>query len=462
VSAGLSNLTLLPPPGRGAREEYVGTAAAAWSTKAQMEFEALMRMLDNQGYQTGYRYRGLSLLEAGGDSSRGAAWQEVVEGGETDTARRLRHKRKGLEEKGPHEAWAFLDDNRSRDKPLTKNTKIRVRVGQSGGGVSPVEEEEGTESGGDPWQFLTSRESSVLSPDSKASSRPSTAQRLTNTSAGSGTTNEDPTSRSHHHNHHSGRRRAHRRRKSNSASSQRTPTAPAAGPNLTHSYHSASSAHSHTSPIAAGDTATLPPPYLSTLEQTAERVAHSTGVAVQKLSQRRVTEEETDRGRTHSDPSIALTWDDLSPSKHDPHYYHHRHLVVDSQGYSSGDEASYLGSPRRPAQTGTTERQPTLPLTTTLHPAPNSHTSPTLDTPTPHTSHTTSPPSHAHPPLPTHTPAVISYPVGWSSAEKAAHVARLVADSTGSAVQKLSETMAERQQVPLTGTTTILTHTTEI
>ena len=48
MSAGLSNLTLLPPPGRGAREEYAGTAAAAWSTKAQMEFEALMRMLDNQ------------------------------------------------------------------------------------------------------------------------------------------------------------------------------------------------------------------------------------------------------------------------------------------------------------------------------------------------------------------------------------------------------------------------------
>ena len=296
----------------------------------------------------------------------------------------------------------------------------------------------------------------------QAGSRPSTAQRLANTSAGSGTTNEDPASRSHHHNHHSGRRRAHRKRKSNSASSQQTLTAPATGPNLTHSCHSTSSAHSHTYHTATGDTATLPPPDLSTLEQTAERVAHSTGVAVQKLSQRRVTEKETDRGRTHSDPNIASTWDDLSPSKHDPHYYHHRHLVVDSQGYSSGDEASYLGSPRRPAQTSITERQSTLPLNTTLHHAPNLHTPPTLDTPTPHTSHTTSPPSHAHPPLPTHTPAVISYPVGWSSAEKAAHVAKLVADSTGSAVQKLSETMAERQQTGTRDITTNLTHSAEI
>ena len=43
-----------------------------------------------QGYQTGYRYRGLSLLQAEGDSGRPAAWDEVVEGGEGDRLHRRR------------------------------------------------------------------------------------------------------------------------------------------------------------------------------------------------------------------------------------------------------------------------------------------------------------------------------------------------------------------------------------
>ena len=52
VSAGLANLTQLPllggeGPSSGGREESVGMAAV-WSTKGQMEFEALMRMLDKQ------------------------------------------------------------------------------------------------------------------------------------------------------------------------------------------------------------------------------------------------------------------------------------------------------------------------------------------------------------------------------------------------------------------------------
>lgn len=47
VSAGLANLTQLEGPSSGGREESVGMAAV-WSTKGQMEFEALMRMLDKQ------------------------------------------------------------------------------------------------------------------------------------------------------------------------------------------------------------------------------------------------------------------------------------------------------------------------------------------------------------------------------------------------------------------------------
>ena len=289
----------------------------------------------------------------------------------------------------------------------------------------------------------------------QAGSRPSTAQRLTNTSGGSGTANDvDPTSHSHPRSSISGRRRGRRKKKSNSASSQQTP--PGAGANLAHPYHSTT--HSVTSADEGTTTPTLPPPDLSTLEQTAERVAHSTGIAVQKLSQKRMMAEgEKERGRTDSDPNLTSTWEN-----HSLRELHYVQRPVDSQGYSSGDEASYLGSPRRPVQTyGTSERISTLPLTKTLHPPPHSPPHPlTLsdDTSTsPHTSHTSPP---------THTPADISYPAGLSSAEKAAHVARLVADSTGSAVQKLSETMAERQQhVSLTGTTdltTTLTHTAEI
>ena len=44
-----------------------------------------------QGYQTGYRYRGLSLLQSPESDSR-AVWDEVVEGGETDTANRQRKR----------------------------------------------------------------------------------------------------------------------------------------------------------------------------------------------------------------------------------------------------------------------------------------------------------------------------------------------------------------------------------
>lgn len=48
---------------------------------------------------------------------------------------------------------------------------------------------------------------------------------------------------------------------------------------------------------------------------------------------------------------------------------------------------------------------------------------------------------------PLHTPADITFPSGYSSAEKAAHVARVVADSTGSAVQKLTDSLSEREKL---------------
>ena len=313
----------------------------------------------------------------------------------------------------------------------------------------------------DPWQFLTSRESSVLTPDSKVHLLyplalmmvqfakfslcvlfALQAQRLTNTSGGSGTATEDPVN-SHHHSSASGaRRRLRKRRKSNSTSS-RTPT-PA----------EANSTPSHPQTAVAPAT-TLPPPDLSNLEQTAERVAHSTGVAVQKLSLKRLPEEREPE-RALSEPNLVSTWDHLTASNHDPpHYYQRPLLLVDSQGYSSGDEASNLGSPRRPVQTGIARPQGHFDAAH-FHTSPSHHTSPqpiTSGGSTPH-------PSHTHPPL-THSPADISYPDGYSSAERAAYVARLVADSTSSAVQKLSETMTERQQLSLSDPTTP-THTAQI
>ena len=264
----------------------------------------------------------------------------------------------------------------------------------------------------------------------QAGSRPSTAQRLGNTSGGSGTDAAANTSTSYHHSSTtSGRRRPRRRNKSNSTSS-RTPT-PA---------HTTQTLQTPPSALSLSPThqSTLPPPDLTTLEQTAERVARSTGAAVQKLSLRKVSEE-AELERSHSEPNLTSGHEDLVPSVR-----YRRQQLVDSQGYSSGDEASPQGSPRRPVQSdGQTEGLPAVShLTSHSHHAP---TQPfTADSSTPHSWHTS--PVH---PSHTHSPADISYPSGYSSAEKAAHVARLVADSTGSAVQKLSTTMAERQHLSL-------------
>ena len=197
-------------------------------------------------------------------------------------------------------------------------------------------------------------------------------------------------------------------------------------------------------------------------------MAHSTSAAVQKLSLKTSTGETSgDKPLSYSEPNVAdtLTQDPALFTSAQPlplqHHVHSTHLMPDSQGYSSGDEASNVGSPRRPVQTAAnTDARSTLTTAPDQEHHPNLHTThapqqPTLaDMPTPSTSQfDTSPTSQLHTPSTTphttpftHTPANISYPNGYSSAEKAAYVARLVADSTGSAVQKLSETMAERNQ----------------
>ena len=215
-----------------------------------------------------------------------------------------------------------------------------------------------------------------------------------------------------------------------------------------------------------------PPPDLTPLQMaqyTAERVAHSTGVAVQKLALKRLPPD-TLPERSLSQPNLTeLSQDEvhlrLRPAQHGSSRY--KHLQLDSQGYSSGDEASnvetHLGtrSPDRPVQASTTtngrspspqdveHRPPPRPIAT-----PQQYYSIPHDNSEPSPSHLDHMHTYTHPPTrhitpPSNIPADISYPNGYSSAEKAAYVARLVADSTGTAVQKLSETMSERKQLSL-------------
>ena len=200
---------------------------------------------------------------------------------------------------------------------------------------------------------------------------------------------------------------------------------------------------------------------LTTLEQTAERVAHSTGVSVQKLSLKKLTEE-TDPERTFNEPNLntmSSSWDHLTSSRHitPSRFLHSPHLQHDSQGYSSGDEASNMGSPHKPAHANT-NRQSTSPsnIAHEIHP----HTTQDTFSQLKHNhQHQVSPSqlehTHSSRAIPfTHNHTDIMYPNGYSSAEKAAYVARIVADSTGTAVQKLSETMSERKQLSNTANST--------
>lgn len=256
------------------------------------------------------------------------------------------------------------------------------------------------------------------------------------------------TSRSHHR--AAGKRRVRRRKQSHSNSSPQ-PTSPVA----------MSTSRSQTPSVPAHNPATLsPPPNLTPLQMAqymAERVAHSTGMAVQKLGLQKHKPETPER--TPSEPNLhhMSPQDHVNlPSTQHAASHHTDSKYLDSQGYSSGDEASNAEThlphpPSRPVQPNITNRRSTSPLDVEHSP----HLA-TTDTPqqyysTPLTtselaSQTTPPPLHT--PL-IHTPADINYPNGYSSAEKAAYVARLVADSTGIAVQKLSESMSERKQLSL-------------
>ena len=172
----------------------------------------------------------------------------------------------------------------------------------------------------------------------------------------------------------------------------------------------------------------------------------------------------------------------LRPAQHGSSHW--RHLQLDSQGYSSGDEASnvetHLGtySPDRPVQARTTTNRRSTSPQDAEQPQDAEHCPPPCPVATPQQyysilhDNSEPPPSrldhihtYTHPttlhttPL-SHTPADISYPNGYSSAEKAAYVARLVADSTGTAVQKLSETMSERKQLALSSGEQSSSHTT--
>lgn len=327
--------------------------------------------------------------------------------------------------------------------------QIRVRCKPSAGSVSPVPEEISSR---DPWDFLTSRDSSkntevailvmcklidifpyLLQP-SKASGGSSANDDLTVMS--------NSTSRSHRT---AGKRRL-RRRKSHSIISPHH-TSPA--------ETSTSRSHTRSTPVHA-PAVLSPPPNLTSLQMaqyTAERVAHSTGMAVQKLALHRLRPHTPERTLSEPDLTQVTPLDHIHRTlSQQPSSYHFTSKHLDSQGYSSGDEASYIltHSPSRPGPTSTINRHPSSPLKhSALYHSTEQYCSESeplsgRDETTSPTLNTTGP---AAPFI--HTPANISYPKGYSSAEKAAYVARLVADSTGTAVQKLSETISERTQLSL-------------
>jgi hypothetical protein len=332
--------------------------------------------------------------------------------------------------------------------------------------VSPVVEE--TEDR-DPWGFLASRDASVLAQSKLSTALKDTSassQHHTNTSGGSVATDDLATPSSDRSQSHraAGKRRVRKRKPSHRSKSSPRPSSP--GTN-----------HSHMTPPPTHVPATLsPPPDLTPLQMaqyTAERVAHSTGVAVQKLALQRLPPD-TLPERSLSQPELNLTHTSTQDKVQSrPAQYgssHHRkHLQLDSQGYSSGDEASNVEthppgthSPDGLVQASTTsDRCSTSPQHVEHRPQPHTIDTPQqyysipYDTSEPspfhldhtHNTHTHSSTLHTTPI--SHTPADISYPNGYSSAEKAAYVARLVADSTGTAVQKLSETMSEKKHLSL-------------
>ena len=257
-------------------------------------------------------------------------------------------------------------------------------------------------------------------------------QHHTNTSSSVVTEKTTPSS-SMSQSHPPGRRK--RRKKKPSHSTPSPPPPPAS--------------HTHSPPPLTHTPATLsPPPHLTPLQlaqYTAERVAESTGKAVQKLALQRVTPEPPER--TLSEPNLSQAprhWVPLR-AKHTSSQH------VDSQGYSSGDEDSHVETrqqrvSRKPAPANGASPASLPHGVSRLSPQssppglegvgspllpPTKHS---MTTPSPHGVHTSS----------LHEPASISYPDGCSSAEKAAYTARIVANSTGSAVQKLTDSLSDR------------------
>lgn len=258
-----------------------------------------------------------------------------------------------------------------------------------------------------------------------------------NTSGASGT-NDDLTVMSSRSHHTAGKRRL-RRRKPTTSSHHTSPAAT-----------STSRSHTRSTPVHA-PAILSPPPNLTSLQMaqyTAERVAHSTGMAVQKLSLHRLRPHTPERTLSEPDLTHVTPLDHVHRTLSQQPSSYTKHL--DSRGYSSSDETSYILTHSPSHSTSATNRHLTSPL---KHSAPFHST----DTPQQYCQDsepsfgkdmTTSPPLNSTVPL-IHMPANISYPNGYSSAEKTAYVARLVAESTGTAVQKLSETLSERTQLSL-------------
>ena len=364
---------------------------------------------------------------------------------------------------------------------------LQIGVGRLGA-VSPVPEE--AVGSKDPWDFLTSRDSSPhteskvggcilhhsmqnsiynvctvdtfppfpspLQPGIQADSaahRDASASphHLSNTSGTSLATTEDTATHSTSHRMAAGKRRVRRRKPSQSASSPRA-TSPA----------TESASHSRTPSAPAHTPATLsPPPNLTPLQlaqYTAEKVAQSTGMAVQKLALQRLKPAVPERTLSEPDLNRVSPRDRVhsTASKYaSSHNIDSKNL--DSQGYSSGDEASNAEaslphSPSRLAQPSTDDRSSASPLDVRLSPylqttpKPPHQSPPTTQFEAPQLTPTNPPTLHT---TPLHTPADIRLPGSYNSAEKAAHVARIVADSTGSAVQKLTNSLSERNTLSL-------------
>ena len=264
-------------------------------------------------------------------------------------------------------------------------------------------------------------------------------------------------------------RRKRRRKKRPSQSTHTTTSPPPPPPPTPHTPPQSPNSHHHAPPSSlANKPASLPippPSHLTPLQlaqYTAERVAWSTGRAVQKMALRKLTSEPPERAL--SEPNLSLLpgveGAALSRDCTDSMLRHDQCISTDSMlhHYSSGELNSESGAGGQQTHTRESGRDGVW----GYHTPPSHHEreardlisqklphlSPTAAAvrdpatpPTPPPSHKTPSPAHTPPP---HQAAIITYPDGCSSAERASYLARIVASSTRSAVQKLSDTLSER------------------